>query len=64
MFSKGLISRESLHDIDEKISNTELTIMGLDIESKNLEQLLKLSSPFLNTPFIIRNIFVTNEQYV
>lgn len=64
MFSKGLISRESLHDIDEKISNTELTIMGLDIESKNLEQLLKLSSPFLHTPFIIRNIFVTNEQYV
>ena len=64
MFSKGLISRESLHDIDEKISNAELTIMGLDIESKNLEQLLKLSSPFLHTPFIIRNIFVTNEQYV
>ena len=64
MFSKGFISRESLHDIDEKISNTELTIMGLDIESKNLEQLLKLSSPFLHTPFIIRNIFVTNEQYV
>ncbi|EFC4562592.1 hypothetical protein FC245_25495, partial [Escherichia coli] len=64
MFSKGLISKESLHDIDEKISNAELTIMGLDIESKNLEQLLKLSSPFLHTPFIIRNIFVTNEQYV
>ena len=64
MFSKGFISRENLHDIDEKISNTELTIMGLDIESKNLEHLLKLSSPFLHTPFIIRNIFVTNEQYV
>lgn len=64
MISKGFISRENLHDIDEKISNTELTIMGLDIESKNLEHLLKLSSPFLHTPFIIRNIFVTNEQYV
>ncbi|HGD7643028.1 hypothetical protein [Escherichia coli] len=64
MFSKGFISKEILNEIDEKINNTELSLMGLDLELKSLEHLLKLSSPFLPPPFIIRDIFVTNEQYV
>lgn len=38
--------------------------MSLDIESKNIESLLRLSSPSLSAPFIIRDIFVTDGQYV
>ncbi|EFL6614732.1 hypothetical protein AAS46_004715, partial [Escherichia coli] len=64
MFVKGFISKKDLQEIEQEINNVELSIMSLDIESKNIESLLRLSSPSLSAPFIIRDIFVTDGQYV
>ena len=41
-----------------------MTIINLNVEQDNIANMLKLAKPFVNSPFIIRNIFVNNEQYV
>lgn len=63
-YESGYISKDELLDIEDKINDSNMTIINLNVEQDNIANMLKLAKPFVNSPFIIRNIFVNNEQYV
>ena len=63
--SAGLENSEKLRNIlEDKINDSNMTIINLNVEQDNIANMLKLAKPFVYSPFIIRNIFVNNEQYV
>lgn len=63
-YESGYISKDELLDIEDKINDSNMTIINLNVEQDNIANMLKLAKPFVNSTFIIRNIFVNNEQYV
>ncbi|HHU2866506.1 TPA: HlyD family secretion protein, partial [Escherichia coli] len=63
-YESGYISKDELLDIEDKINDSNMTIINLNVEQDNIANMLKLAKPFVYSPFIIRNIFVNNEQYV
>lgn len=60
----GYISKDELLDIEDKINDSNMAIINLNIERNNITNILKLAKPLVSSPFIIRNIAVSNGQYV
>ncbi|MEO2243676.1 HlyD family secretion protein [Escherichia coli] len=63
-YELGYISQDELLDIEDKINDSCMSIINLNVEQDNIDNMLKLAKPFISSPFIIRNIYVSNEQYI
>ncbi|HFO5929301.1 TPA: hypothetical protein ACHKBA_005392, partial [Escherichia coli] len=63
-YELGYISKDELLDIEDKINDSNMAIINLNIERNNITNILKLAKPLVSSPFIIRNIAVSNGQYV
>ncbi|HAX5210225.1 TPA: HlyD family secretion protein [Escherichia coli] len=60
----GYISEDDLRETEEKINALDISLDSLNIEKNNTETLLRLASPLIPSYFIVRNIVVSNGQYV
>jgi hypothetical protein len=63
-YQKGFLSKNDLYNYEEKLDDMVLSLTGLRSELNLLNNILHLGIVDMENPFIIRNINVTNQQYV
>lgn len=63
-FSLGYISRSEMEAANDDLNEASINLKELHLELEALERTLQLGSPVINTKFIIRDIYVMNNQVV
>lgn len=63
-YEKGFLSKNDLHSYEDKMDDIELSLISLHSELNSLNEIYHLGIANTKKPFIIRNIYVTNRQYV
>ncbi|HFD6683590.1 TPA: hypothetical protein ACS705_003414 [Providencia alcalifaciens] len=63
-FKKGFISKGEVDSINDKITDININIKEIESNINGLKKLSMLNSPLIKGKYIIRDIYVSNEQYV
>lgn len=63
-YKQGYISKNELDLKVNQLNDTEIELKQQHIELSSIIKLKKLSTPYVNDKFIIRNLYVNDGQYV
>ncbi|EFI5244053.1 hypothetical protein ACEVL2_004884 [Escherichia coli] len=63
-YQKGFLSHNDLINYEEKLDDVSLSLIGLYNDLNALNNILQLGRINIDKPFIVRDVSVTNHQYV
>ncbi|EOU6806921.1 hypothetical protein ACN6XO_004799 [Escherichia coli] len=63
-YQNGFLSHNDLANYEDKLDDIELSLIGLRSDLNTLDNVLQLGKVNIDRPFIVRDIGVTNRQYV
>ncbi len=63
-YNEGLIAKNELRDISDKIKDSAINLKELESEISSLNYINELSNPYVQGRFVCRDIFVSQGSYI